>query len=46
MTTCVKLLCSVDDPSACQSVITERAYYRRRKDELKKSEEKKEKLHA
>jgi hypothetical protein len=46
MTTCVKLFCSVDGPSACQSVVTERVCYRRRIDELKKSEEKKKKLHA
>jgi hypothetical protein len=46
MSTCVKLICSVDDTSACQSVVTERVCYRRCKDELKKREEKEEKLHA
>ena len=46
MSTCIKLICSVDDTSACQSVVIERVYYRRRKDELKKGEEKEEKLHA
>jgi hypothetical protein len=46
MSTCVKLICSVDDTSACQSVVIERVCYRRRKDELKKGEEKEEKLHA